>query len=663
MHPARHVVTVALGLCLGLTAVGSGSAAVTHPLDPLSAREIETAVKAVAATGRTGLTTRAAVIALAEPDKSAILAWHKGDPIRRKAYLAMRIDGETVEAMVDLAAARVERWEKIEGAQTPILSSEWAAAQRAVKQDPRWRAAMRRRGYESFDDIFCDSLSAGYFARPEDDGRRLLKMPCYDTTGARINVYARPIEGVIATVDLDAGAVLDVADFGVTPVSKASHDFAAKSVPPARPVAPARIDIDGRIVRWQGWSFHLGFDPRFGVVLSLLSREDAGKQRLILYQGHLSEVFVPYMEGDAAWSFRTFLDSGEYGLGVMASPLVVGIDCPARSAFFDETLAAPTGRVDVRKRVVCIFERSTGEPLWRHYEGLTHAYGGMPGRELVVRMIPSIANYDYVVDWVLRPTGEIRFVIGATGIDAVKGVHDQSNANGALVAPGLAAVNHDHFFSVRLDLDIDGQRNRFVQQQIVTEKLAAGNPRRSLWRLQSTPLTAEGALTAHSGGELWIVENPEVVTSLGGHPGYQIEAVGPISLLDPEDWPSQRAGFAGANLWVTRYRPGERHAAGPFPNQSKGDLGLPAYANGEPIDAADLVFCATLGFRHVTRPEDWPALGLQQQTLRLIPYGFFARNPAVGRALKGPAAPRYQRLAASANVFKSAELLRRARQG
>src|SRR5713101_2246056 len=70
MHPARHAATVALGLCLGLTAVGSGSAAVTHPLDPLSAQEIETAVKAVAATGRTGRTARAAVIALAEPDKS-----------------------------------------------------------------------------------------------------------------------------------------------------------------------------------------------------------------------------------------------------------------------------------------------------------------------------------------------------------------------------------------------------------------------------------------------------------------------------------------------------------------------------------------------------------------------------------------------------------------
>lgn len=627
MNRARQSLAVAFGLCLGFaTAVAPAPAAVSHPLDPLSPEEITAAVKAVAASGRTDRTTRAAIIALAEPDKAAIVAWRTGDPIPRKAYLALRIDARTVEATVDLATGTVEHWQRIR-AQTPILSVEWALAQRLVKADPRWQAAMRRRGYTRFDYIFCDSLSAGYFARPEDDGRRLLKMPCYDTAGARLNVYARPIEGVIATVDLDAGKVLDVSDLGVIPVPKAHYDFGANMPLPARPVAPADIRIDGHMIGWQGWSFHLGFDPRFGVVLSLLSHEDRGKQRLILYQGHVSEVFVPYMESDPAWSFRSFLDGGEYGLGVLASPLVPGIDCPAQSAFFDEVLAAPTGQPETLKRRVCVFERSTGEPLWRHYEELTHAYAGRPGRELVVRMIPSVANYDYVIDWVLRPDGEIRLTIGATGIDAVKAVDDRANAaNGAVVAPGLAAVYHDHFFAVRLDLDIDGEINRFVRQRIVTEELPAGNPRRSLWRLRPTPLPTEGALVAQPSRELWIVENP----TLAGHPGYQIEAPGPVSLLDAPDWPSRRAGFAAANLWVTRYRPGERQAAGPFPNQSAGKDGLPAYANREPIDPADLVLWATLGFRHVTRPEDWPVLGLQKQMIRLIPYGFFIGNPAVG---------------------------------
>jgi primary-amine oxidase len=629
MRPFRLAAKFALGLWLGLATSVSVLAEVAHPLDPLSPEEIAIAITVLAATGRATPTTRAAVVALAEADKAAILAWRKGDPIHRKAYVALRVDGETVEATIDLGSGTVESWETVPGSQTPILSAEWATAQRLVKADPRWQGAMRQRGYNKFDDIFCESMSAGYFGRPEDDGRRLLKMPCYDVAGARVNIYARPIEGVIATVDLDAGSVLDVMDLGVTPVPGGTHDFGSDTPPPANPTAPANVRLDGRLIEWEGWSFHLGFDPRFGSVLSLLARQDGGARRMVLYQGHISEVFVPYMESDPAWSFRTALDGGEYGLGVLASPLVPGIDCPAEAAFFDEAVSAPTGLVILRERAVCVFERRAGTPLWRHYEALTGAYAGRPGRHLVVRMIPSVAHYDYLVDWVLSPTGEITVEIGTTGIDAVKGVHGNGwDANGALVAPGLVAIEHDHFFSVRLDLDIDGQINRFVREEIVTERLSAENPRRSLWRLQRTLLATEGALSARPGRELWRVENPGVAGQLDSHPGYQIETTGPGSLLEREDWPIRRAAFARADLWVTRYHPGERHAAGPFPNQSHGNDGLPAYAHGEPIEPADLVLWATVGFRHVTRPEDWPMLAMQTQAIRLRPYGFFARNPS-----------------------------------
>lgn len=625
--------SIGLGLCLAAGIFAAPALAeVAHPLDPLSPEEIAIAIRAVAASGRATPTTRAAVVALAEPEKSVILAWRKGARMHRKAYVALRVDGTTVEVNVDLASGRIDSWKPVPGAQTPILSAEWAVAQRLVKQDPRWHEAMRRRGYESFDDIFCESMSAGYFARPEDDGRRLLKMPCYDTAGARINIYARPIEGVIATVDLDAGAVLDVMDLGVTPVAKASHDFGMDTPPAAQAVSPANLRIDGRSIAWNGWSFHLGFDPRFGVVLSLLKRNDGGTERLVLYQGHVSEAFVPYMESDAAWAYRAALDGGEYGLGVLASPLHPGIDCPAQAAYFDEAVSGPTGRINLRKRAICIFERQPDAPLWRHYEALTDAYAGQPARELVVRTIPSVANYDYLIDWILSPTGDVVVEIGATGIDAVKGVHGhRSDANGALVAPGLVAIHHEHFFSVRLDVDIDGQTNRFVREALATERLPESSPRRSVWRVTRAPLLAESALSAPSGRELWRVENPTVTTPLGNHPGFQIEAGGPTSLLDTEDWPMRRAAFARAELWVTRARLGERHAAGPFPNQSQGKEGLPAYADGESIDAADLVLWATIGFPHITRPEDWPVLATQKRTLRLRPYGFFAHNPGVDR--------------------------------
>lgn len=43
-------------------------------------------------------------------------------------------------------------------------------------------------------------------------------------------------------------------------------------------------------------------------------------------------------------------------------------------------------------------------------------------RELVVRWISTVGNYDYMFDWVFSQNGVIGINAGATGIEAVKGV-------------------------------------------------------------------------------------------------------------------------------------------------------------------------------------------------------------------------------------------------
>ena len=80
------------------------SAGQPHPLDPLSAAEIAAAVSVIAASGKINRATRAAMITLKEPDKRRVTRWAEGDPADRRAFAILRVDGETIEAVVDLAA-------------------------------------------------------------------------------------------------------------------------------------------------------------------------------------------------------------------------------------------------------------------------------------------------------------------------------------------------------------------------------------------------------------------------------------------------------------------------------------------------------------------------------------------------------------------------------
>jgi primary-amine oxidase len=238
---------------------------------------------------------------------------------------------------------------------------------------------------------------------------------------------------------------------------------------------------------------------------------------------------------------------------------------------------------------------------------------------------------------VFTQAGTILVRIGATGIDSVQGLDLQNSSrpesperHGAEVAPGLRAINHDHYFSLRLDLDIDGRVNRFIRERLIVTTSDAGGLQRSFWEAVPEAVEVETALTSSGVPEIWRVENPHVTVPPNQRPAYQVEGCGPVSLLRTDDWAQRRAAFSGSDLWVTRQRVGELFAAGPYPNQSRGGDGLAAYVDDEPILSADLVAWCTIGIRHVTRPEDWPVLTTIWREIALRPYGFFSRNPAVG---------------------------------
>jgi primary-amine oxidase len=360
----------------------------------------------------------------------------------------------------------------------------------------------------------------------------------------------------------------------------------------------------------------------------------------VAYQISTAEMFVPYMDPSQTWAYRAYMDIGEYGFGALSSPLKPGSDCPADAKFLDAVISDDHGKPLTLKNVVCIFERDSGQPLWRHYEFFTESHESRPDVELVVRMAPEVGNYDYLLDYAFNRSGEIEVRVGAYGIIATKGVATRNMGEasaqedtryGTLVAPNLVGVNHDHFMSFRVDLDVDGPDNRLVADKYAKLKLT-GNPlRQSLWQVERSVVGTEGALDMMHEPVAYRVESGGRRNGMGNPTSYQLmPGHSDLSILDPDEPQQQRASFSGAGLWVSRYNPDETFAAGVYPNQNRNVEGLPRFiADRQLIADQDLVLWYTIGFRHQTRSEDWPVMPQLWHSFKLRPFNFFDRNPGL----------------------------------
>jgi len=639
----------ALTLALAACPAAAAADALTHPLDALTATEIDRAVAILSAAKQVDAETRYPTITLLENPKAEVLRWSPGQPFERRARAVYLRGDRLFEADVNLTGGKIDSVTEVKDRQSAILFEEFLGASEVVKKDPRWRAAMTKRGFTTFDNIICAPLTVGPVIDQRYRGLRLLKVPCFDKTGAVNNVYGRPIEGLLAIVDVRKGAVLDVIDEGVVPIPKdvpsEAYDPATSTRKPTKPVqivSPQgpNFTLAGSVVSWDKWNFHLRVDKRLGPVISRITWQDGNMPRQVAYQMSTAEMFVPYMDPSQTWAYRAYMDIGEYGFGALSSPLKPGSDCPADAKFLDAVISDDHGKPMTLKNVVCVFERDTGEPLWRHYEFFTESHESRPNVELVVRMAPEVGNYDYLLDYAFNRNGEIEVRVGAYGIIATKGVasrkmQDATAATdtqyGTLVAPNLVGVNHDHFMSFRVDMDVDGQENRLVEDRFVKRKLTNNPLRHSLWQVERSVVQTEAALDSMHQPSWYRVESGSRHNVMGNSTSYQlVPGHSDLSILDSDEPQQQRASFSGASLWVTRYNPAETFAAGAYPNQNRSVEGLPRFiADRQAVANQDLVLWYTVGFRHQTRSEDWPVMPELWHSFKLRPFNFFDRNPGL----------------------------------
>ena len=614
-----------------------------HPLEPLTAEEIQAAVAMVRAARNVDNHWRFPVVTLREPPKAVVQAYQTGQEMPREVFLVLldNSTGKVYEAIASLTAAQVTHWQQVPNVQPNIMADELVECEAAVKAHPDFQAAVQRRGLD-LATIVVDPWAIGHFGFADEEGQRLSRCLCYVRSTPASNFYSRPIDGLVPVVNLNTMEVLRIEDVGDVPVPPESNEYAReffasqfradlKPLHITQPEGPS-FTIEGHLIRWQHWHIRIGFTPREGLVLYQVGYEDQGRLRPILYRASMAEMVVPYGDPRSQHFRKNAFDLGEHGVGMLANSLAKGCDCFGEIAYFDAVLTDSRGHVAVTENAICLHEEDFGI-LWKHTDWRRDHVDVRRSRRLVLSFIATIDNYEYGFYWYFYQDGTIQYEVKLTGILLTAALADEPRY-GTLVAPELNALNHQHFFAMRLDFDVDGNANSVYEVNSEAVPLGPENPYGNGWYGVATLLETEQTaqrLIDPLVGRYWKIVNPHVSNRLGQPVGFKlIPGENVLPFAHPESPIMKRAGFMAHHLWVTPYHPDENFPAGPYPNQHPGGEGLPQWTQSDrALENTDVVLWYVFGHHHIPRPEDWPVMPVAYSGFTLKPVGFFDQNPAL----------------------------------
>ncbi|WP_301171931.1 primary-amine oxidase [Brevibacillus nitrificans] len=629
---------------------------VEHPLNPLTADEINSVVSAVKASDSYKQSMRFTQISLKEPEKSKVWNWVYGQKsaFEREANVVMLDGKKVIEAQVNLTSKKLVSWKEVEGAHGMVILDDFQTVQAAIEESSEYADALKKRGINDVKKVVATPLTVGYFN--EADGLkqdlRLLKVVSYLDVGDG-NYWAHPIENLVAIVDLEQKKVIKIEDAGVIPVPLKPTPYDGRSQQAKQSVKPLMITepqgknytFDGNTIHWGNWDFHLRMDSRVGPVLSTMTYNDNGTKRKIMYEGSLGGMIVPYGDPDVGWYFKAYLDSGDYGMGVLTSPLEKGTDVPNNAQLLEATISDNDGNPYTIPNAMAIFEQYAG-PEFKHQE-MGKDNVSRERRELVVRWISTVGNYDYIFDWILSPNGTIKIDVGATGIEAVKAVksstmHDptakEDTRYGTLIDHNIVGTTHQHIYNFRLDLDVDGENNTLTEVNPQIAENTAGGPRKSvIVTEQKTVTTEQDAIQTFDPSTIRLMSNPSKENKVGNPVSYQImpyaggtHPVAKGAMFSKDEWLYNRVNFMDKQIWVTKYNPDERYPEGEYPNRAKTDTGLKEFTtNNDSIENTDNVVWMTTGTTHVARAEEWPIMPTEWVHAMLKPWNFFDQTPTL----------------------------------
>jgi primary-amine oxidase len=598
--------------------------------------------------GYAGSSLRYSYVMLREPDHATLDKFCSGDPVPREIGVLLLDQNTNVarEMVVDIPTRSIVYVRDLSPAVDgwgPILDQDYVAAEEITKADAGYVAALAKRGITDLSIVRAAPLSAGVFGFKDEVGLRMIRVLSFLATENTHSMFAHPVEGIVAHVDLTNRRVVRLTDTGYMHVPEESGDYLdpAISGPMRTTMKPLHITqpegasftVKDHVLSWENWEVRIGFNGREGLTLHDISFQDQGHKRKILNRASVSEMVVPYAEPQPTHNWQNYFDAGEYQFGRLANSLVLGCDCLGKIHYLDATVVNDFGEPLELKNVICIHEEDFGT-LWKHTDVLTGKGTVRRQRRLVISFFVTVGNYDYGFYWHFYLDGKIELECKATGIVFTSGRPEGEYEFATEMALRLGAPIHQHLFSARLDVAIDGNKCHVDELDVQRLSISPENPFGNAFTRSVTRLEREHdaqRVAASDKGRVWRIASSDATNRLGHPTAYALFPEGqPLLLAADEASIQKRATFATKHLWVTQYARDEFWAAGYTPNQHPGGAGLPAYTKANRnVDGEDIVVWHTFGLTHFPRTEDWPMMPVDYAGFKFKPESFFDRNPAL----------------------------------
>jgi primary-amine oxidase len=622
----------------------------SHPLDPLSAQELKDVVEHARHVWKLDHRHLFAMVQLHEPSKEIINNWKNSDPVERVAKITLwnSSTSTVIEAVITVEGKEIS-FTEIPGAKSPILSTESEKAIKAAKADKRIIAALKDRGVEDINQVHMETWPIGAQIPKElDDGRRLIWTPMWQRPTEFANLYAHPINGLHAIVDLDSGEVVSVENTEIIPIpqtpgpyreNQTGANVKLKDLAIVQSEGPS-FSVEGWKVNWERWNLRVGFCQREGLVIHDVKFKDQDKERKIAHRLSIAELVIPYGDPSQGAYRKNAFDTGEFGLGNYTNSLTLGCDCLGEIVYLDAAITTPDGSIKEIPNAICMHEEDNGI-LWKHVDADGHTEVRR-GRRFVVSSIVTVNNYEYGYFWYFYQDGSIEFEAKLTGIvltvaDAIGKDHPSATE----LEPGLWAPYHQHILCARLDLDIDGEQNSVLEVESFAHPQGEKNPYGGAYETKETLFSKEKdsqRVIDPFSGRYWKIVNQQVKNHMDHSVGYKLipgHTTFPLAL--PESTIGKKAGFMYKHLWVTKNSDSEKYPAGDYPFQHPGGAGLPQWTKANRnIENEDVVLWYVFGTNHIPRTEDWPVMPVEKTGFHLKPSGFFARSPGIDVAPSKP---------------------------